>query len=142
MTHQPFVIERTFNTAADKVWKAITDKTEMKKWHFDLTEFKAEVGFEFRFTGRPSPDIQYLHVCKITEVVVNKKLKHSWCYEGYNGESFVTFELFAEGDKTKLVLTHTGLEAFPANNKDFGKENFVTGWTHIIGTSLNNFLEN
>ena len=34
-----------------KVWKAITDKDEMKQWYFDLKDFKAEVGFEFQFLG-------------------------------------------------------------------------------------------
>ena len=58
------------------------------------------------------------------------------------GNSFVTFEVFAEGDKTKLQLTHKGVETFPASNRDFAKENFVAGWEHIVGISLKEFLEN
>ncbi len=58
----------------------------------------------------------------------------------YTGESFVTFELFNEGDKTKLKITHAGLETFP-DNPDFAKHNFEAGWTHIIGTSLTEYLE-
>jgi len=49
--------------------------------------------------------------------------------------------LFAEGNKTRVKLTHTGLETFPASNADFAKGNFVQGWTHIIGTSLKEYLE-
>jgi uncharacterized protein YndB with AHSA1/START domain len=139
MKNEPFIIERTFNAPVDKVWKAITDKEQMKQWYFDLAEFKPEVGFEFQFTGGTEEN-KYLHLCKITEVVPNKKLTHSWRYDGYEGNSFVTFELFAEGDKTRLKLTHAGLETFPAN-KDFAKENFAAGWTHIIGTSLKEFVE-
>ena len=74
-------------------------------------------------------------------MVKNKKLKHSWRYDGYEGNSFVTFELFDEGDKTRLKLTHEGLETFPANNPDFAKENFAEGWTYIIGKSLPEFVE-
>ncbi|MEO6721895.1 MAG: SRPBCC domain-containing protein, partial [Ferruginibacter sp.] len=70
-----------------------------------------------------------------------KKLTYSWKYDGYPGESFVTFEIFEEGDKTKLVLTHKGLETFPADNPDFKKENFVMGWNDIIGKSLLEYLE-
>ena len=33
------------------VWTAITDKTWMKQWYFDLQEFKPEVGFTFEFVG-------------------------------------------------------------------------------------------
>jgi len=49
MEKEPFVIERIFNASIEKIWKAITDKDEMKKWYFDLPEFKPEVGFEFQF---------------------------------------------------------------------------------------------
>ena len=51
MKNEPFVIERTFNASKEKVWKAITNKNEMKLWYFDLEEFKPEIGFEFRFSA-------------------------------------------------------------------------------------------
>jgi uncharacterized protein YndB with AHSA1/START domain len=139
METEPFVIERTYNAPADKVWQAITDKDKMKQWYFDLKEFKPEVGFEFQFSGG-SKEKTYLHLCKITEVITGRKLTHSWQYDGYPGESFVSFELFPEGDKTRLKLTHAGLETFPAE-KDFSRESFTKGWTHIIGKSLLEYLE-
>lgn len=140
METTPFVIERTYNVTADSVWRAITDKDEMKQWYFDLEEFKPEVGFEFKFVGG-SKDKSYLHICKITEVITGQKLTHSWQYEDYPGESYLTFELFAEGDKTRLRLTHTGLETFPQNNPDFAIASFSKGWAYIIGTSLLGYLE-
>lgn len=140
MKDNPFVIERTFDVSPSTIWKAITDKDEMKKWYFDLADFKPEVRFEFQFSAGPDGR-QYLHVCKITEVVTGKKLTYSWRYDGYDGISYVTFDLLPEGDKTRLVLTHDGLDSFPADNADFAKGNFEAGWTDIIGRSLKNFLE-
>lgn len=140
MNDSPFVIERTINAPIKTVWSAITDKDQMKKWYFDLPEFKPEVGFEFSFVGG-TEDHSYVHLCKITEVVTGRKLTHSWRYQGYEGNSFVTFELFEEGSQTRVKLSHTGLETFPQNNKDFARENFAQGWTDIIGTNLKNFLE-
>lgn len=140
MNTEPFVIERIFNAPVEKVWKAITDKDQMKQWYFDLAEFKPEVGFEFQFEGG-TEDNCYLHLCKITEVISNKKLTYSWRYDGYAGNSFVTWELFEEGNKTRLRLTHEGLETFPKSNPDLAKKNFVQGWNHIIGISLQEFLE-
>ena len=137
---QPFVIERTYNAPILLVWKAISNKAEMKKWYFDLAEFKPEIGFEFSFEGGPD-DKKYLHLCKVTEAIPPKKLAYSWRYDGYEGNSVVTFELFDEGSKTRLRLTHSGLETFPKNNPDLAKENFVAGWTEIIGISLKNYLE-
>ena len=139
MSGIPFVIERTYNAPIEKVWKALTDKDQMKQWYFDLADFKAEVGFEFRFEGGKD-DRTYVHVCKITEVIPYKKLAYSWTYEGYEGYSIVTFELFDEGSATRLRLTHDGLETFPQNNPDFAKENFAKGWTYITGTSLADFI--
>ena len=89
-----------------------------------------------------SEEKTYTHLCKVLEVIPNKKLSYSWRYKDYEGNSVVTFELFDEGDKTRLKLTHAGLETFPQNNKDFARESFAQGWTYIIGTSLKNFLEN
>ncbi len=140
MKSEPIIIEQTYNAPTTKVWKAISDKNEMKKWYFDLAEFKPEIGFEFQFYGGKE-ERQYLHLCRITEVVVGKKLTYSWRYDGYEGISYVTFELFNEGNQTRLILTHKGLESFPVSNPDFGKENFVEGWTHIINISLKDFLE-
>ncbi len=75
-------------------------------------------------------------------MIANKKLTYSWRYDGYEGNSFVTFELFADGDKTKLRLSHKGLESFPVTAyKDFAKENFMEGWTYIIGTGLKDYVE-
>ena len=139
-TPQPFVIERSYNAPVETVWNAITDKTQMKQWYFDLDDFKPEVGFEFKFDGG-SDDKVHHHLCKIVEVVPHKKLKYSWSYEGFEGMSYVTFELFDEAKTTKVKLTHEGLETFPQNNPDFAKESFMKGWTYILGTSLKNFLE-
>ncbi|MGZ3754626.1 MAG: SRPBCC family protein [Mucilaginibacter sp.] len=139
MKNEPFVIERTYKAPINTVWEAITDKDKMKEWYFALQEFKPEVGFEFTFTGGTEEN-QYLHLCKITEVIPGKKLSHTWKYDGYTGESLVTFELFDKGEETTLRLTHAGLETFPPI-KDFAKTNFEQGWTYIIGKSLLEYLE-
>lgn len=135
-------VEKLIHAPVQKVWSAITDKNEMKAWYFDLASFKAEPGFEFNFTGGPPDGIQYLHQCRITEVEINKKLSYSWSYAGYTGISFVSFEIIPQGENTLVVLTHSGVETFPADNPDFAKQNFIAGWNDIIGRSLPGYLEN
>jgi uncharacterized protein YndB with AHSA1/START domain len=98
------------------------------------------VGFEFEVTAGGKEGEQFKHLCKVTAVIPGKKLTYSWRYEGYEGNSFVTFELSPEGQQTRLTLTHTGLETFPAD-KAFAKTNFIEGWTYITGTSLKQFVE-
>jgi uncharacterized protein YndB with AHSA1/START domain len=150
MSNEPIIKEILLNAPASEVWKAITDKEQMKQWYFDFAEFRPEVGFEFQFYGGDEKK-QWLHLCKITEVVTGKKLTYSWRYDGYAGISYVTFELFParlgetesqrKVNKTRLKLTHKGLETFPADVKELGRENFVEGWNQIIGTSLKEFVE-
>jgi uncharacterized protein YndB with AHSA1/START domain len=141
MKNSQFIIERVLNAPVSKVWRAITNKEDMKKWYFDLSEFKPEVGFEFSFPGQGHQGEKYIHHCQVTEVVKEKKLVYSWAYEGFPGISYVHFELFAEGDHTRIRLTHEGLETFPQNNSDFARESFAAGWTELIGALLKNFVE-
>lgn len=141
MDQPAIVIERIFTAPASKIWKALTDKTEMKKWYFDLAEFKAELGFKFQFLGGPPDGIQYLHLCEITEVIPNKKLCYSWRYDGYTGISYVSFELIELSENTKLILKHSGLESFPIENPDLAKHKFEEGWNHIVNISLKGYLE-
>lgn len=140
MNNDPIVIEYTYSAPISKVWKALTDRSDMKQWYFDLTEFTPEVGFEFQFLAG-SERMQYLHRCKIREVIAGEKITYSWRYDGYEGNSIVCFELYEEGQKTRLKLVHTGVETFPENNPDFAKKSFREGWTYILGTSLKEFTE-
>ena len=133
------VIERTFNAAVARVWEALTDADEMRVWYFDLKEFKPEVGFEFEFTVEHE-GTKYHHLCKITEVIPQKKIAYTWRYAGEEGDSLVTFELFADGDRTRLKLTHEGLETFP-KLPAYARTNFEKGWTEIIGSSLKQHVE-
>lgn len=141
MKKEPIVVECTYPVPAEQVWQALTDKQKMKEWYFDLDAFKPEVGFEFQFYGGKD-DVRYLHLCKVTAAEVDKKLAYSWRYANHDGKSLVTFELFPEDNKTRLKLTHEGVETFPASEDSaFAKESFMEGWKYIICTSLKKFLE-
>jgi uncharacterized protein YndB with AHSA1/START domain len=136
---EPLVVEHTFDAPVALVWKALTDKNDIKHWSFDIREFEPRVGFEFQFHAGKE-EIKYLHRCKITEAIPNKRLAYTWRYEGYTGDSLVTFELFPEGRRTRLRLTHEGLESFP-KLPAFAKANFSAGWTLLVGSSLKTFVE-
>jgi uncharacterized protein YndB with AHSA1/START domain len=140
MKNELLILERTYNAPSEKVWKALTDSEALKQWSFDILGFKAEVGFEFQLLMGKDENNQYLHICKVTEVIPGKKLTYSWRYDGYAGMSYVTFELFPEGEQTRLKFTHAGIETFPADNPDFAKENFAEGWTYTVD-ELKAFIE-
>ncbi|HET6527305.1 MAG TPA: SRPBCC domain-containing protein [Balneolaceae bacterium] len=139
MENKPLIIEQTLAASAENVWKAITQKEQMDQWYFSISSFKPEVGFKFQFEG--GDEAKSIHLCKVIEVIPGKKLAYTWQYEKVEGISVVTFELFAEGDKTKVKLSHSGLETFPDDNPDFSRASFADGWAYIIGTSLKEFVE-
>ena len=133
------VLERTYHAPVARVWKALTDVDQMREWYFDLKEFKPQVGFEFGFVVEHEGNT-YDHRCQVTEVIPQKKIAYTWRYQGHEGNSLVTIELSPDGDKTRLKLTHEGLETFP-KTPAFARGNFEKGWTAIIGTELKQFVE-
>src|SRR6266576_3245909 len=136
---EAIVVERVLNAPVARVWQGLTDVDQMREWYFDLKDFKPQVGFEFEFIVEHE-GTNYHHLCKVTEVIPQKKIAYTWRYEGHEGDSLVTFELFADGEKTRLKLTHEGLETFP-KLPAYARKNFENGWTQLIGTELKQFVE-
>jgi uncharacterized protein YndB with AHSA1/START domain len=141
MNTQPVIVERLFNASIARVWSAITNNDEMKKWYFQLESFQPKVGFKFNFMGGPDKEHQYLHLCEVMEVIEGKKIAYTWRYDNYPGNSLVSWELFDKGEQTLLRITHTGLETFAEAGKDFAKSNFNEGWTYFLYKALKGYIE-
>jgi uncharacterized protein YndB with AHSA1/START domain len=133
------VIERTLNAPVASVWSALTDVDQMRQWYFDLKEFKPDVGFEFEFIVEHE-GMKYHHLCRVTEVIPQKRIAYTWRYKDEPGDSLVTFELFSEGENTRVKVTHTGIDTFP-KTPAYARKNFENGWTQLIGTELRHFVE-
>jgi len=136
---EAIIVERIFNAPVGRVWTALTDVNEMQQWYFDLKEFKPEIGFEFEFVVEHEGN-SYHHLCKVTDVSPQKKIAYTRRYKGDPGYSLVTFELFPDGHKTRLKLTHAGIETFP-KTPAYARGNFKTGWTKLIDSELRQFVE-
>lgn len=137
----PIVVEQTFDTSLDTVWKSITEINLMRQWYFEnIPAFKPEVGFETSFMVQ-SGDRDFLHMWKVTEVVPRKKISYDWKFEGYPGESSAAFELFDNGKSTMLRLTVTVGEDFPEDIPEFKRESCIDGWKYFIKERLKRYLE-
>ena len=137
-TPSPIIKEVKLDATVEKVWKALTNKEEMKKWYFDITEFQPKPGFTFHFYGE-NDGRKFIHNCTIQEVIPNEQISYTWTYEGIPGETLVIFELFPDGNQTLLRLSHEGLEKLPQND-DYARSNFEEGWNYIIGTSIKKYI--
>ena len=134
----PLIKEFNYNAPVEKVWRALTDKDELKKWYFpQLQKFEPVVGFKFQFDDDSA---EYQKQWIVTKFEAGKILAHSWAYKGFLGKSEVTFELFPEQNKTKLKVTQTGLDSFPSH-PHFSRQRFELGWENLLGKNLKALLE-
>lgn len=142
MAKDSIILEKVYNAPLEMVWKAITEREQMKLWYFELPkEFKAEVGSVFDWMGGPADGKQWLHRGKVVKVIENNLFSHTWEYPGYSGTSLVTWQLTAiDSNTTKLLFTHEFSIPFDANEEALRRENFVAGWDYIINTGLTEFL--
>ena len=135
---EPITKEILLDAPADKVWKALTDKDQLKQWCFDMNAFEPTPGFEFHFYGEKD-GTKFLHLCKVLEADPERKMKWLWTYQDVPGDTYVTYDLAPQGNQTKLRLTHEGIEHLP-QDEYYSKGNFVEGWNMIIGELLPKFL--
>ena len=133
------ILERTLNAPVARVWSALTEVDQMRRWYFELKEFKPQVGFEFEFVVEHEGNT-YHHLCRVTEVIAQKKISYTWRYKDQPGDSLVTFELSPGRDQTRAKVTHAGIETFP-KTPAYARKKFETGWTTIIDSELRQFVE-
>jgi uncharacterized protein YndB with AHSA1/START domain len=143
-------LERTFDAPADKVWRYLTEAELRREWFMGGTDARADGEFELindhdnlSAEDAPYPEsyAQYKG-SKWNEKVLRfepPRLLETTFQGGKNGN--VTYELFADGDRTRLVLTHSGIQS------GTGSQDFGSGWnSHLIvleeklaGRSVPNF---
>ena len=137
-----FTITRIFNVSAEALWKAITEREQLKQWYFDFDDsFRLEKNAEFEWTAGDPAGKQWLHKGRILEITKGKKLMHSWEYPGYSGSSVVTWELnVLNENSTELVLTHEFVIPFDKDVEELRREHFEKGWNAIITISLPDYI--
>lgn len=123
---QQLIIERQIMAPVERVWQALTNIGDLKKWLSFLPDFEAKVGFKTEFDLGPDAEHKYHHYLEVTEVVERQRLSYTWDYGGMSKGSSVTFDLTAAGDNTRLVLT-CYIEHVPSDDPDFMK-NAKMGW--------------
>lgn len=130
----------TINASASKVWKALTDKDELKEWMMMPTTFEAVVGKEFTFKAKGNENWDGFIYCKVMEVEINKKLSFSWNAQIIGVDTLVTILIFEKGGKTELSLIHTGFEKLPAESRAKMIESHNNGWEERIVQKLPELL--
>ena len=139
-TDKPIIVEITLPFPIEKVWRAITELPQMHKWFFEQIEnFEPIVGFETRFDVKSESRV-FPHLWKVTEVNPPYIITTNWKYEGYTGNSLVTFHLSEAKGKTNLKVITKIVEDFQDDVPEFSKESCLGGW-HYFLDKLNSYLQ-
>jgi uncharacterized protein YndB with AHSA1/START domain len=124
-------LERTLDAPIDTVWRYLTEADLRRDWFMGGTD--ATAGGEFDLLNDhdnlsdedvPYPESYAPYKGKVwSEKVIRfepPRLLETTFQGGKNGT--VTYELSAQGDKTRLVLTHSGIVS------GTGAQDFGSGW--------------
>jgi uncharacterized protein YndB with AHSA1/START domain len=119
--------EAVYPHSPERVWRALVDPAELAAWLMP-NDFAAEVGHEFSLeTG---DDAIGTIQCEVLEIDEPKLLRCRW--SAVFGDTVVTFELFPEGDGTRLRVVHDGWTE-PVHPNWSG---FDEGWTQKLEQDL------
>lgn len=136
----PVIVEQHFEVPVDALWRAITERDQMVQWFFDnIVAFEARVGFTTQFTIENEGRI-FVHRWRIIEVEPLRKIVYNWQYEGYQGDSMVSFELKEQAGGCRVTVTHTVVESFPQSIPEFTRESCLGGWSYFIQQQLASYL--
>ena len=145
-------LERLLDAPVEKVWRYLTEANLREQWFMGGTDASGVGEFELLVDHDKlsTDDVPYpeTHECFKGAVWSEKvirfeppRLLETTFQGGKNGN--VTYELRAEGQRTRLVLTHSGITS-PTGFQDFGG-----GWNShmtvlqelLAGRSVQNFWE-
>ncbi|WP_126974380.1 SRPBCC family protein [Gynurincola endophyticus] len=132
-------IEQIFPFSKEMVWKAITDKANMKEWYMDIQDYEPVVGKKIQFYESGAQ--KYLHEIEFLEVIPQTFIKHTWRHPDHSkGTSTVTWLLEEVSGGSKLSLIHEGTDQFADAGEGFSTADFEFGWTGIIQMGLRLYL--
>jgi uncharacterized protein YndB with AHSA1/START domain len=129
VSHAALVIEHeaVYPHSPERVWRALVDPTELANWLMP-NDFEPTVGHQFTLeTG--SPEVGTIHG-EVLELDEPKRLRCRW--SGVFGDTEVTFELFPEGDGTRLRVRHDGWSDPPPEQRG----GFDDGWKQKLDQDI------
>lgn len=136
----PIIVTYLFDSPLDKVWNALSQEAELKKWYFPVRNYQFTVGEEFSFYESEDSH-KFFHQCIFLNIKPKQVIEYSWAHpEQSTGKSVVKWEMNVEGQKTRVTLTHTGVENFADAGDTFSVANFEMGWNAIVKNMLRNYL--
>lgn len=131
--------ERRFRQPLDRVWRAISDPTDMAQWFPSNVEGERSVGAELRFVdddqraaareaGEPTRADGPMFRGSVVVYDPPREFSFTW------GGELLRFQLTADGDGTKLVFTHVLSHASVAARNGAGWHYCLSALDELLGS--------
>lgn len=140
MSDVTLVLSRRVPATLSEVYRAWTDPQLMRQWYapgdMKVAEIDCEpvVGGNFRVVMEAPDGERHITTGTYTEVVPERRVVHSWQWEGSDSRTQVTVEFKAvESALTELTLTH---ELFP---EEHARDMHKGGWVACL-TNFDKFI--
>lgn len=122
----PIVFERVVDASVDEAFALFTEPERLRRWQAVSAAVDLRVGGDFRLTVVPGN----IAGGSFTEIEHGKRLVYTWGWRGEDhspavGESTISVEFEEVGGKTKVTMTHAGLDAEQAASH-------AVGWNHFL----------
>jgi uncharacterized protein YndB with AHSA1/START domain len=120
MSETSLRLERTFDAPAEDVFDAWTNPEVLRRWwvvdpagRTPVADVDLRVGGRYRLSMEDPSGTRHTVGGEYHEVIRPTRLVYSWCWELEDGQSghvsTVTVEFREDGERTNVVLKHTGL---------------------------------
>jgi uncharacterized protein YndB with AHSA1/START domain len=141
-------VERTFDAPAEQVFDAWTNPEVLRRWwradptwSTPVAEVDLRVGGSYRISMLdPDGAVRLTVMGQYREVRRPERLVYSWQWEQEDGTpghaSLVTVGFHADGERTKVVLVHSGLESASSS------ERHTHGWNGVLDQLQGHLSEN
>lgn len=125
-------LERLLDAPVDKVWRYLTEAELRRQWFMGGTDARPDSEFELLVDhdNLSEDDVPYpadyaaSKGVRFSEKVIRFEPPHLLATTFQGGKNgIVTYELSPEGERTRLVLTHSGITS------GTGAQDFGSGWT-------------
>lgn len=143
---EPVQVSQTFPVSVSQLWQSITEKEKMVGWFFpEIQDFQATVGFQTQFTVSFEGN-DYIHQWEVQKVVPESFLSYSWRYEGFEGDSVVSWQLSPveqsnSGVSTRLDFRHTITKPFLTDDPAFSRDSCQGGWDYFLLQQMPAYFE-
>lgn len=134
----PVTLERTFDSSPEDVFDAWTNPDVLRRWWAAQPTWSSpgcdvdlRVGGRYRLQMRRDDGALHVVGGEYREIERPKRLVYTWCWEGddvpHPGHvSLVTVEFRADGERTTVVLEHSGLPS------EESRRGHADGWTGTL----------